>query len=516
MFKPIFLWELRDALRQRWFINVRRLFALIVLLWFLWYLFDTHTRFDLWFGALRRHTYLWLTGNYLDLLWISQVMAVFVLTPILAVGPVMRAKNQRVFELLFTSRLSSLEIVGGQWLAAFAKVIVVTLPGIPLLVWVHVAFGTPWWEIVAFLGCGWLPALPIAGWALLVAIHFRRASSAILVVYLGPVAAWLLCYGIMSQFRWRLGQSDFFWGSAAVIAFFLFGFTCLMLAIWRLRSTLSAQQEVRARVRLAWSPPPIGDEPIYWKQSYASDWFMFKWLRRIPAWGRVGLFVIATCAASSSSPKWADGTPSCETVLILIGFPLAALVMAASTASTERESRTWDPLRGTMLRADEYVEQTLRAIEPRLFICWLAILPAVAILSSKRFVAAGYFVPIAWLMAGVLMRAAAAVGLYHSARKTASSASILTALSWFALHVFLCGMAGVIVTGWIIAILSTRYDLVPTLRLAGGDREFRVFWPGVLLVLSTSCLALVYFSWMARYHVKATTLHLTTEDGFAE
>ncbi|MSQ93091.1 MAG: hypothetical protein EXR98_00880 [Gemmataceae bacterium] len=498
MFTPVFLWELRDALRQRWFINVRRLYVLIVLLWFLWYLFDIHTRAGLWFGALRRDIDFWVTGGYLHGLWASHVAAILVLTPILAVGEVMRAKNQRVIELLLTSRLDSLEIVGGYWLATIAKVVVVTSPGIPLLVWVHVAFRTPWWEIVAFIVCSWLPALPIAAWALLVAIHFRRTSSAILVVYLGPVAAWVMAFAVYGfgreLFYRRLRQSDDFWLAVALIVFFLCGIPCLILAIWRLRSTLSSQQECRARARGTWSPPPIDDQPIYWKQSYASDWFMFKWLLRMPAWGRVGLFVIATCAASSSSPSWADGTPSCETVLILIAFPLAALVMCASTVSTERESRTWDPLRGTMIRADEYVEQTLRAILPRLFVYWLAILPAVAILTSKRFAVAGVFVPIAWLTAGVLMRAAAAVGFYHSARKPTSSASILTALIWFALHVSVCGLAGMLVTASIIGVLSTRFELGPEFRLAGGEMQFRVFWPGVLLVISTSCLALAYFS----------------------
>ena len=73
-----------------------------------------------------------------------------------------------------------------------------------------------------------------------------------------------------------------------------------------------------------------------------------------------------------------------------VAFSLAAIVMAGSNISTERELGTWDALRLTSVNAAEIVNDTLTPLVSGLRRYWLALLPAVITAVCKQY---GVFSP---------------------------------------------------------------------------------------------------------------------------
>src|ERR1043165_7782784 len=117
MFAAIFLWDLRRVVYRPWFRNVRVLYALIMLLFFLWHIGDTHhlllpshfrQSINMFVDRAKGLSHAMMTAHFL---------AIFLLTPILAAGPMAQEKTQRTLELLLTTNQTSAEIVLGQWFA---------------------------------------------------------------------------------------------------------------------------------------------------------------------------------------------------------------------------------------------------------------------------------------------------------------------------------------------------------------------------------------------------------------
>ena len=354
MFAPVFLWELRYVFRRRWFHNVRRTYTLIVLFFFLWCVLDSLWYFDSPRFVYSIRAWLWVNREFAGYLTVIHLFAVFLLTPALVVSAVAQARHQRVFELLLSCQQRSRDIVLGHWLAALAKLAILLAPGVPLILLLHTIVGTPWWLIATYLTCLWLLALPIAGWSLLAAIWMRRTTSAFIAAYLGSVALWFMLFALFTDAQRAL------WSHAVYDGAFLRNFVGLI----SLPTTLflaMATARVRYRCNLPSLPdasststpsrPTVGEEPIYWKQYHLVDWFMLGPMRWLPHWARVVGFGLAVLALSSIDTRVADLTPYCESFLILVGFPLIALVWSATSISAEKESQTWDPLRVTMLRA---------------------------------------------------------------------------------------------------------------------------------------------------------------------
>jgi hypothetical protein len=193
---------------------------------------------------------------------------------------------------------------------------------------------------------------------------------------------------------------------------------------------------------------------------------------------------------------------------MLIAFPVGALTLAASTASVEREAGTWDPLRVTLIGADEYFTQTLDAVLVRMKTYWLATLPAVAILACKRG-EIGLLAPVVWWAAGSLMRPAAIIGLCSSVRAQSASQSILRALV-----VFLAIVGGVGFAMLVFLIFcfesADRYAGFAVGLVLHGQRGGALLT--LLHLLCTWLLLRYLFAWFTRRQLDAAVAFLSESE----
>jgi hypothetical protein len=473
MFAPIFTWELRRTVPRRWFRSVRILYALIILCFFLWPFFPTDTDHQ---SSVRM--FLRQTREYGYFLMVAHCSAIFLLTPILAAGPILQEKKRRTLELLLITRQRSADIVLGHWLAALVKLLIFTSPGVPLLLWTHAMLGTAWWAIAAWIGCTWLLALPLSAWSLFVAIEERNELLAIFKCYLGSAIFFLSLLLVFSNpqifmsGKPRLSLSGrsadydgLFW-----LEFALFigvpTLFCLSLAIRILRGAYFVRHEPSAYNRIPGHRPPVSDEPIFWKQYYLHQAYT---LRFLPFWCRIGL-VIALSSGLALVPDPKRMMTFFAGIFLLFGFPLAALLWSCSIIITEREASTWDSLRMAPLRAKELVDQILSAIEKRIRLYWYAMFFAVMILLVKDW-RSGIIILSCWLLGRINVRHAANAGIHSSVQMRSYLASVLNA------GMKICGLTyaivGVAIWLPLMLVMAIAFGVVGAcLRYFGVDPVF--------------------------------------------
>src|SRR5207244_4891266 len=95
----------------------------------------------------------------------------------------------------------------------------------------------------------------------------------------GPAAAW-----------GRLLAVALAWGGGGVV--------CLALACWRLRPAYARQLEAAGRRKRAVQArrPPVGDEPVLWREEHVVGVAPLAGLRRVPRWLGVVLVSLASLA----------------------------------------------------------------------------------------------------------------------------------------------------------------------------------------------------------------------------
>ena len=180
MLAPIFTWELQRTMHRRWFHAA-------------WLSFAAIRSYSLFSGISPRRptflkhpdfrrslpTFLGQTSEFQHYLKVSLYGLIFLLTPILATGPILQEKRQKTLELLLTTQQRSADIVLSHWLAAIVKLLILTSPVVPALIWMHAFRGeTPMTWIIAWIGCVWPLALPMSAWSVLVAVYARQTITA--------------------------------------------------------------------------------------------------------------------------------------------------------------------------------------------------------------------------------------------------------------------------------------------------------------------------------------------------
>jgi hypothetical protein len=152
------------------------------------------------------------------------------------------------------------------------------------------------------------------------------------------------------------------WGSICVL--------CLGLAVWRLRPAYQRQLEGVALGKrpIAVAPrPPVGDDPLRWKECFVEGVAPVPILRRVPR--RAGILLVFVLSLLLLAPvalwcrypaglPWNGGAPAppesvrarAEAAFLLLGLAAglcAALVVGvrcSSAVSGEQARQTWDPL----------------------------------------------------------------------------------------------------------------------------------------------------------------------------
>ena len=264
----------------------------------------------------------------------AQMVVVLAVVPLLVAGSIAEEKARGTLGLILAGRLGSAEIVADKLAARMLTVVVLILAGLPALALIGLLGGVdPTRLAMTYLGtlaAAWFAA----ALSMLVSVHARSASGAIVGAY-AAMLAWIVA---PVWFAAWLGQPGFpgfvarvlpvarelartsplsiqspreVWGGwlttpagwtrmmvemASLQA--IGGLILFALAAWRLRPVYRAQVGTGPAKRRGWlgrllglrgrSKPPCGDDPIAWKERYAPE---SAWLARLVLLASLALVV---------------------------------------------------------------------------------------------------------------------------------------------------------------------------------------------------------------------------------
>jgi ABC-type transport system involved in multi-copper enzyme maturation permease subunit len=399
----------------------------------------------------------------LQALVLQQFCMLLLAAPAFAAGTLTDEKATGTLQYLLTTPLTGREIIIGRWLALMVQLIVLSLAGIPLLVFLGTLIGLSWKELLALIaGPLAFLGLVVAG-SLLTSVWSRRTTSAILWLYAVFacvfLAIWL--FGAWPTLG-PLAVLDSVEQPGGVWPCFAFGWLawggpvapCLLLAAWRLRPAFRTQLPGRAdsissaRRHL----PPMSKNPIRWRERYLADRTSLAWLANVPR--SVGLvLVVALTALAYGTVALLDAEESstlggiagsilpfttsntlpavvCLSLGVAFLFAILAAVRCAGAISGERERRTWDLLLLTPLETKTILRGKLWGVLDSLrpyLLAYLATAVPIALLLGLPALVSVVFV---WLASWLLMYFTGATGIECSAAAVSSWRGLLMALTW--------------------------------------------------------------------------------------
>jgi hypothetical protein len=333
----------------------------------------------------------------------EQFLLVLAVTPAFVAGELTDAKASGTLQHLLTTRLRSWEILLGKLAAQGVTMAMLLALTFPLLCFSAAWLGLPLVPLVAqVLGMVLLVFL-LGGVALLASVWSRNTSEAILSVYGMILGLLLLAWALQAALAGQTGSAgavrgavtrvlavfepDYLmepawadagpavaWGRllAVALAWGGGGLVCLALACWRLRPAYARQLEAAGRGKevVQARRPPVGDEPVLWREEYVEGVASLAALRRVPRWLGVVLvslvsFTVLGFLYAQRAVSHADQLYLFQSGLGLVVTLTTAVVVgvrSSSAVSREREASTWEALLLTPLVAHAVIEQKFRGI----------------------------------------------------------------------------------------------------------------------------------------------------------
>lgn len=400
-------WELAQGARQTWPRLLRHCYSawLFVQCWALFVTFtslsssaEANRRLSLpELRALELSQRAEFLGGYLVLLLQQQLLLLALLIPALTAGSLGQEKERGTLFALFGTELTSWQIVLGKLLGRLALIAPLALTSLPPLVLVTVLTDLDLTRLLLALLQNAVLAFALGAACFLFAIWIRRAGDAILACYvllsLGYLAARAL-FASLPVARWLDPASNlrnlFTGDSGGQLPPFLLhlaawagvGVVCLLLAAARLRRACLEQGQKSPSRRLWAYRPPVGDNPILWRERHVIGLAPLPFLRVVPRWLAVlGVFTfsaaVTVLVAESVAPgvvpavlnfdfarAYADlrleagNIGSVMPVLGLIFIFLAEMLVGVrclTSVAEEKRRKTWDDL---LLTAQSFQEIT--------------------------------------------------------------------------------------------------------------------------------------------------------------
>jgi ABC-type Na+ efflux pump permease subunit len=363
------------------------------------------------FPAVRRgNPELELFGWFFESVVVQHFVFLLLLTPALTAGALTDEKTRGTFEHLLTTAARPLDVVLGKLLSRGAQVLLLSLVTVPLVGFFGTFGGIDPAFPVALLVASAVFVAGLGGLSLLASAVCRQTRDAVLATYalllLGLYAAslaaasgggwladalspWHALAPDAAAERWpRLGRLVLAWLPVAGVG--------VGLAAVALRPAYLRQLRVagRPRSRWAWRLPPVGDDPVAWRERFVRGLAPFDRLRACPRW--LGLLAVGLLAAGSllwlylerllpdggvlTLARTGDLTDRWEQIAVIRGstfaydraavhgilaallFTLPVAVRASGAICEERERATWEPLLLTPLTTREIVRGKFRGI----------------------------------------------------------------------------------------------------------------------------------------------------------
>jgi hypothetical protein len=459
---------------------------------------------------------------------VQHFVVLFLLTPALTASALGEEKAKGTLADLFTTALTSVEIVAGKLLARSLRALQVALAGFPILCAVGSYSGLPPLFFVALFVVSVLVVLGLGAVGLLMAVTSRYTSGAILATY-GMIGVGALA---VNKVRVLRGLDPFdalapAWGHAdtpetfsrllaAALAWGLVAAVCFAVAVWRLRPDglkqmhgAATSRTVRAR---AAERPPVDDDPIRWKEYHIDGLAVLPLLRRVSR--PVGVVItgalacVATTFSGIETASRRVDTPLpfiAQGLLFLLVATLVVTVRSAGAVTGERERNTWDSLRLTRLDGETFLRGKLRGILDAVMPHYIAYaVPAFFISMAGGLTC---LVPTvgSLALAWPLMYHAAACGLRASANSRTTWAAVVLALVTTYLSGLLISFSVFVAAGiFFIAIAFSAY------AAAGAEAGEVVAMLAMLAIPGLCALALTL---LARSHLQLAEDHALGSQG---
>jgi ABC-type transport system involved in multi-copper enzyme maturation permease subunit len=343
---------------------------------------------------------------YIKFLLHQQLALIVFAVPLLTAGAVVYEKEKDTLQALFCTDLSATEIVLGKLLgrlAVFARASLAILP--PLFcaaALVHLPVG----RIFLALLQAALLAFALGASCLLLSLWARRASDAIIGSYAAIIVVYLLVQvalgaasvpiilNPLSILDQLLSTKEDLRLTPIVVHLFTWaavGGTCFAFVASRLRPVSIGLMDARPARRLWALRPPVGNDPIRWRELHIIGLAPLPGLRRIPRWlgllsvlvfsgiiagdaltravrrdffDRLLAFEFATLRVSLQAPNlailWYDIHLMGSVLLVLACLTVG--VRCAGSILEEKRRKTWEDLILTPMTLEEIVRGKYRGI----------------------------------------------------------------------------------------------------------------------------------------------------------
>jgi ABC-type transport system involved in multi-copper enzyme maturation permease subunit len=384
MLGPLFRLELVTTARPPWVLAVRAGYVAL-LSWTLWSayerLFDQGDLVTL--EALSRFA----ANFFTNFLW-PQLLAVVLIPPAIVAGAIAGDRERGILDHLFTTTLTSGEIVVGKLAIRLMHLLFIVLAGLPVLAAAMIMGGIAPASLAAVFLTTLSTLITVSAISLLLSVWSARVRPAVASAYLVTFGLLLLPLALQSwrnssnwfqiaHDRWLTGVrlllvqanpfsnlSDLLFGNATrqrdlwastlllVRNQMLVAAVCVFFAVLCLRSANRAMLEGGRGARRAlgyWRLPMWTAQPIAWKEMFAE-----RAAERLGPLGRVTLtLIVLGLIATTASAFWAGVThgsrgyfefSSQVGALVSCAGLLWLASRAASLVTSERERNTWDTL----------------------------------------------------------------------------------------------------------------------------------------------------------------------------
>ncbi len=399
-------------------------------------------------------------ANYVSLLLRQQLLLVLVLTPAAAAGALAYEKETDNLQALFGTDLTAREIVVGKAFGRLGVVLRGALAVFPFLVFGLALAGMPASRAVFALVHAAALVFALTGACLLVSLWAHRASDAILACYASLVLIYFAGQIALTSARIPaeldpLAVADELAAPHAAmrpvgfvlhLAFWVAaGAACLAVAASRLHPAFRRESDPRRRVWLWKLRPPVGDDPVRWREQHLLGLAPLPLLQRIPRWMGLACTFAFAAALALEGLDWAtkkqllpelryaqfaaawravhiledgrleEGVHLMGAFLFVMGTFIVGVRCAGSIAE-EKRRKTWEDLLMTALTLDEIVagkwQGVVRATVPYLVVYAVPLFAYSAFLGGE-----GVLLAAAWAggtFGGIL--AAAGLGVAVAAR----------------------------------------------------------------------------------------------------
>jgi ABC-type transport system involved in multi-copper enzyme maturation permease subunit len=332
--------------------------------------------------------------NYLLILLQFQLVLIIAIIPAFTASSLGQEKERGTLFALFGTELTSRQILLGKLLGRLIPIMPLVLTTLPALVFVTTLTGRGLTPVILALAQEGVLAFALGACCVLFGIWIRRAADAVIGSYLFLGLAYVIIRGFTASLPAAIWfdpvenlQKLLNEGSHLLLVIHLavwacLGLACLRLGWGRLRKVCVEQRDKRPSRRLWAFRPPVGNNPIRWRECYVIGLAPIPILRIVPRWlALLAVFtfsaVIAGMIANNLAPGFVTALWEIDLVqafeklrmseqaigesvwqmglLFVLLTDLLVIVRCGSSVAEEKRRNTWDDL---LLTAQSFREIT--------------------------------------------------------------------------------------------------------------------------------------------------------------